>query len=330
MLRHSARNDSEINNFSELSLNAQTPNYLIIATGPLTSDALSKDIATLTGNEHLYFYDSVAPIIDGASIDFTKGFKASRYGYGGDDYWNFPLSEKEYKDFLEDIAGAEKVLPRDFEDPIYFEGCLPIEVMAARGPETLRHGPMKPFGLRDPRTGREFHAVLQLRQEDAGRCMWGMVGFQTRLTHPAQKLIFRKFPGLERAEFLRYGVIHRNTYINGPGLLDVTLEMKAAPGIFFAGQITGVEGYIESAATGLWTGLYLANLLKGRKMGVPAHTTAIGSLLWHVANPNHRNFQPMNVNFGLMPIIKEGVSKEKRKEAMVLRARSDFDDWRQT
>lgn len=308
-------------------LDTQTLKHLIIATGPLTSEPLSAEIAKLTGADHLYFYDSVAPIVDGASIDFSKGFRASRYGYGGDDYWNFPMNENRYNEFLMDIHGAEKMEAREFEKPEYFEGCLPIEVMVERGPGTLRHGPMKPFGLRDPSTGREAYAVVQLRQEDSARTMFNMVGFQTRMTWPEQKRIFRKFPGFTNAEFLRFGVIHRNTYINSPGLLNSRLEMKAHPGVFFAGQITGVEGYIESAATGLWVGRYIGSLLNQREISPPPNTTAIGSLIWHVANPNHRNFQPMNVNFGLMPIIKEKIQKKNRKLATRDLARTEFQSW---
>lgn len=298
--------------------------YLIIATGPLTSNEFSKEIAKMTGSDYLYFYDSVAPIVSAESIDFGRGYMASRYGYGGDDYWNFPLTEKEYNDFLADLASSQRVRPHEFEKEQYFEGCLPIEVMAERGPGTLRHGPMKPFGLKDPQTGREPYAVLQLRRENEEGSMFNLVGFQTKMTWPEQKRIFRKFPGFENAEFLRFGVIHRNTYINGPKLLTDRLEMREHKGIFFAGQITGVEGYIESIATGLWAGLYLASQ---EKLKPPPSTTAIGSLIWHVANPNHRNFQPMNVNFGLMPIIKDKIPKQMRKSAMVNRAKTDFAGW---
>lgn len=316
---------SEITSLQDILLSGADP--IVIATGPLTSAAFSGEIAKLTGREYLYFYDSVAPIVDAGSIDFSKGFKASRYGYGGADYWNFTLSKEEYENFIMDLASAEKVLPHEFEDPKYFEGCLPIEVMAARGSETLRYGPMKPFGLPDPKTGKEAYAVIQLRQDDATSSMFNMVGFQTRMTWPEQKRIFRKIPGLESAEFLRFGVIHRNTYINSPDLLSDVLEFKTRPNLFFAGQITGVEGYIESAATGLWIGRYLGELLNGRKLAPPPHTTALGSLIWHVANPNHRNFQPMNVNFGLMPILPQKISKAKRNAAMVERSRSDFSEW---
>lgn len=312
--------------------NTNTPEHqhTIISTGPLTSEAFSREIAGLIGCDCLYFYDSVAPIVDASTIDFAKGFKASRYGYGGDDYWNFPLSGVQYRDFLADLDCAERVKAHDFEDPLYFEGCLPIEVMAERGPDTLRHGPMKPFGLVDPSAGREPYAVVQLRQEDSHGTMLNMVGFQTRMTWSDQKRIFQKFPGFGRAKFLRFGVIHRNTYINSPRLLDKNLEFIRRPGIFFAGQITGVEGYIESAATGLSIGLYLGNLKKGHRIDPPPATTALGSLVWHVVNPNHRNFQPMNVNFGLMPIIKEDIPKNKRKWAMLDRARADFEGWLQT
>lgn len=301
--------------------------YTIIASGPLTSEPLSKEISKLIGGDHLYFYDSVAPIVDSDSIDFSKGYKASRYGYGGDDYWNFPLTEKEYHEFLSDLLTSEKVTPRKFEDPKYFEGCLPIEIMAERGPDTLRHGPMKPFGLKEPKTNKEPYAVVQLRLEDRKRSMMGLVGFQTRMTWPEQKRIFSKIPGLENAKFIRYGVIHRNTYINSPGRLDENLELIEKRKILFAGQLTGVEGYIESAATGLWCGIYLSNLLNDKKIVPPPKTTAIGSLIWHVVNPNHRNFQPMNVNFGLMPIIKEKIPKKFRKKATAERAENDFARW---
>lgn len=302
--------------------------HIIIASGPLTSDVLSAEIARLTGGEHLYFYDSVAPIVDAQSIDFSKGYKASRYGYGeGDDYWNFPLSEAQYNEFLFDVAAAEKVVPREFERPRYFEGCLPIEVMAERGPQTLRYGPMKPFGLPDPARGVEPYAVYQLRQEDKERTMYNIVGFQTRMTWPEQTRVLRKLPGLENAKFLRYGLIHRNTYINSPALLDNCQCLKSDKRIIFAGQITGVEGYIESAASGLWAGFYMGLLARGICAEPPPSTTAIGGLLWHTSNPNHRNFGPMNVNFGLMPILKGGVPKGSRNKMMVERARMDFNRW---
>jgi len=304
----------------------ETP--LIIASGPLTSESLAKEIEKITGSEYLYFYDSVAPIVNAESLDYSKGFKASRYGYGGDDYYNFPLTREEYENFLMEIAAAKKVKAHDFEKPQYFEGCLPIEVMAERGPETLRYGPMKPFGLRDPKDGSESYAVVQLRLEDKEHSMYNMVGFQTRMTWPEQKRIFSQFPGFKDAEFLRYGVIHRNTYINSPKLLEYTMEMRSRKNTFFAGQITGVEGYIESAATGLWQGFYLGERFQNdRSIEPPPKTTGLGSLIWHAVNPNHRNFQPMNVNFGLMPIIKEKIPKKKRKVVMVERARTDFAMW---
>lgn len=319
------KNHPNIEIINKEVLEIDNSKHTIIATGPLTSKDFSSEIEKLLGSEYLYFYDSVAPVVDADSIDFSKGFQASRYGYGGADYWNFPLDEAAYRNFLTEIAGAQKVTLHDFEKPQYFEGCLPIEVMAQRGPETLRYGPMKPFGLPDPATGKEPYAMIQLRQEDAQRSMYNMVGFQTRMTWPEQKRVFRQFPGFSSAEFLRLGVIHRNTYINSPQLLDEHFELKRRPRIFFAGQITGVEGYIESAATGQWVGLYLSHVIRGGQLPTPPSTTAFGSLIWHVANPNHRNFQPMNVNFGLMPIIKEKIPKKKRKGVMIARANIEFE-----
>ncbi|MBE9547371.1 MAG: methylenetetrahydrofolate--tRNA-(uracil(54)-C(5))-methyltransferase (FADH(2)-oxidizing) TrmFO, partial [Proteobacteria bacterium] len=252
---------------------------VIIASGPLTSDSLAKSISEITGCEYLYFYDAISPIIDKDSIDFTKVFRASRYDDGAGDYLNCPLNRDEYERFWKAITEGDEVPLRDFEDFKYFEGCLPIEIIAGRGINTLAFGPMKPVGLTDPKTGEQPYAALQLRQENREGTLFNMVGFQTKLTWPEQKRIFRMIPGLEEAEFARYGSIHRNTFINSPALLKKTLQLRSRPGIFIAGQITGVEGYVESAAMGLIAGINASSLcLKDKDLAIPPKTTALGAL----------------------------------------------------
>jgi methylenetetrahydrofolate--tRNA-(uracil-5-)-methyltransferase len=285
---------------------------VIIATGPLTSDALAARIAALTGSNHLYFYDAISPIIEGDSIDHTKVFRASRYDDDAGDYLNCPLNKDEYEKFWQALMEGEKVPLRPFEEIKFFSGCLPIEIIAESGKATLAFGPMKPVGLRDPKTGAQPHAVVQLRREDKDGILLNMVGFQTKLTWPEQRRIFRMIPGLENAEFARYGSIHRNTFINSPALLTHTLQLRANDRILFAGQITGAEGYVESSAIGLIAGLSASRILSGNPMAPPPETSAMGALLRYIMNADQKTFQPMNINFGLFPPLPQKVSKKDR------------------
>jgi len=309
----------------------ETDAPVIVATGPLTEDALARSIARITGAERLHFYDAIAPIVAADSIDRSIAFAQSRYGKGGgDDYLNLPMDEETYRAFVREILAAEKVVPHDFEDPKYFEGCLPIEVMAERGEETLAHGPMKPVGLVDPRTGRQPYAVVQLRPEDVGRTAYNMVGFQTRLTWPEQRRVFRMIPGLQNAEFLRLGQIHRNTFIHGPALLDKDFSLKSRPDVFFAGQITGVEGYVESTAVGLLVALAVDARLRGIPFVPPPGETALGALCRHVsgeAHPPGYDYQPSNINWSLFLPLEERVKKGERRARMVDRARRALEAW---
>ena len=304
---------------------------VIIASGPLTSDALAASLSELTG-DRLYFYDAIAPIVAADSLDMTKVFAASRYGKGdGDDYLNCPLNEAEYLAFVAELIAAEKVAARDFEKVVHFEGCMPVEVMAERGVETLRFGPMKPVGLIDPHTGYEPHAVIQLRSENRDKTMFNLVGFQTKLTWPEQRRVFRMIPGLENVEFVRLGSMHRNTFINAPALLLPTQQLKADPRIFFAGQITGVEGYVESAASGFLAGIAAAGLLQGRTtLSVPSPETALGALMAHITNADVRHFQPMNVNYGLFPELPGRVKKKEKRQKLAERALAALDEWKQS
>jgi methylenetetrahydrofolate--tRNA-(uracil-5-)-methyltransferase len=294
----------------------------VVATGPLTGEALSRAIARATGAEKMYFYDAIAPIIAADSVDRDLVFEASRWGKGTADYLNCPMDEAAYQGFLEAVRAAEKVTPRDFEEERFFEGCLPIEVMAARGPETLRYGCMKPVGLDDPRTGRWPHAVVQLRAENAEETAYNMVGFQTRMKWGAQKEVFRQIPGLHSAEFLRFGSIHRNTYIDSPSLLDEGLRLKSAPHLRFAGQITGVEGYVESTACGL----NLAMIMLGERAGLPSSLpppeSALGALHRHVLGADRIDDRhvPSNVHWGMVPRLKVRAKKAERKRMMGERA----------
>jgi methylenetetrahydrofolate--tRNA-(uracil-5-)-methyltransferase len=299
----------------------------IIASGPLTSDALAWAIGSLTGR-YLYFYDAIAPIVEAGSIDLTKAFRASRYGKGeGDDYLNCPMTEEEYGSFVDALLAAEKVPARDFEKVIHFEGCMPVEEMAERGRDTLRFGPMKPVGLTDPRTDCEPFAVVQLRQENRAGTMYNLVGFQTKLTYPEQRRVFRRIPGLEMAEFVRLGSMHRNTFINAPQLLLPTCQLKQMPRILFAGQITGVEGYVESAASGYLSGVNAARLTKGEVPVIPPAASAMGSLVGHITNADAKQFQPMNVNYGLFPELAGRVKKKERRARLAERALAAFDLW---
>jgi len=306
--------------------------FVVVATGPLTSPALDRAIGELLGTDDLYFYDSMAPIVEASSLDFSKMYALSRYGKGdGEDYWNCPLTREAYERFIDALLSGETVPVKDFEKGIYFEGCLPIEVMAERGRETLRHGPMKPMGLPDPRTGKNPWAVVQLRQDDLAKEHFNLVGFQTKLKVPEQQRLFRTIPGLESAVFARYGMLHRNTYIHAPAHLDRLWRMRREPRIFFAGQITGVEGYVESAATGLAVGLALAQILEGREPAPIPYTTAIGSLARHCSErPASEKFEPMNVTFGLIEDTSHSPVRDKqvRRQQMVDRALSAIGEWK--
>lgn len=300
----------------------------IVATGPLTSPALSHALQQRCGEQHLYFYDAIAPIVTADSIDRDIAFAASRYGKGGDDYLNLPFSREEYYAFVDAVLAAEKVPTRDFERCIYFEGCMPIEEMARRGRDTLAFGPLRPVGLTDPRTGRRPFAVAQARQDDAAATLYNLVGFQTKMTYPEQRRVLRMIPGLARAEFVRLGSLHRNTFLNSPRLLLPTLQWRDQPRLFLAGQLIGVEGYVESAASGLLAGLNAARLLAGQPLAVPPPTTALGSLLVYVTDRARRDFQPMNANYGLFPPIDGSGRGRARREALARRALADAGAWR--
>jgi methylenetetrahydrofolate--tRNA-(uracil-5-)-methyltransferase len=299
----------------------------IIASGPLTSQALSRALEALLGARQLYYYDAISPIVTAESIDRTVAFSASRYDRGGDDYVNLPFTREEYEAFIDALLAAEKVPAHDFEDLRYFEGCLPIEEMARRGRETLAFGPMRPTGLTDPRYGKRPYAVVQLRQENRDRTLYNMVGFQTKMTYPEQKRVFALVPGLAHAEFVRFGSLHRNTFIDAPRQLLPTLQWRGRSDLFFAGQITGVEGYIESAAAGLLAGLNAARIVRGAAPVAPPPTTALGSVLAYITDPLRKDFQPMNANFGLMPPLAPSAPKKLKKERMAERALADIDRW---
>lgn len=323
---------------------------VIVATGPLTSPALSDSIAAFVGQDHLFFYDAISPIVLADSIDRSKVFRASRWGRslapagsapvgagegGGEpegDYLNCPFDEAQYSRFHGELVQAERASVHDFEKERFFEGCLPIEVMAHRGEDTLRFGPLKPVGLVDPRTGRSPYAVLQLRQDDLAADHYSLVGCQTQLTFGAQARVFRLVPGLERAEFARFGLVHRNTYINGPAVLAETGQVRSSPALFFAGQVSGVEGYVESAASGLLAGINAAALASGRPTSAPPRTTAIGALGYYVSHAEARDYQPSNITFGIMAPL-EHVDRRLRRdrkarhEAISARALEHLDRW---
>ncbi|MFO7568261.1 MAG: methylenetetrahydrofolate--tRNA-(uracil(54)-C(5))-methyltransferase (FADH(2)-oxidizing) TrmFO [Smithellaceae bacterium] len=316
-----------LNRLEITELPADSPT--IIATGPLTSDRFAQHISQILGGSYLYFYDAIAPIVEADSIDMEKAYWASRYDKGTPDYLNCPLSADEYKRFHQMLLAGKKVAAKPFEEIRHFEGCLPVEVLAARGEETLAFGPMKPVGLINPRTGTMPYAVLQLRKENQSGSLLNMVGFQTKLTWPEQERIFRMIPGLENAQFARMGSIHRNTYIHSPSLLQTSLQLKTDPRIFFAGQITGVEGYMESTAMGLLAGLNAAALLEGKSLEPPPGTTALGALAHYITSAGAaNNFQPMNMNFGILEPMT--VKRMKKKEKHILyakRARQDLAKW---
>ena len=301
---------------------------VIIASGPLTSEALATKIAALTGQEHLYFYDAIAPIIEADSIDHDLVYAASRYGRGGADYLNCPFDKEQYQEFVEALCKAEKVNPRKFEKVVHFEGCMPIEALAERGEMTLAFGAMKPVGLPDPRTGRDPYAVVQLRQDDRHANLYNMVGFQTKLTYPEQRRIFRTIPGLGDVTFARLGSMHRNTFINAPACLNQFLQLKDRPNLLFAGQITGVEGYVESAASGFLAGLIAAALCNGTAFKPPPATTALGALLNYSATASAENYQPMNITYGLFPPLDQRIRKRRdRRQALADRALQDLEVW---
>jgi methylenetetrahydrofolate--tRNA-(uracil-5-)-methyltransferase len=339
-----------------------TATPVIVATGPLTSDALSADIAAFVGADHLYFYDAISPIVLAESLDRTKVFRASRWDRslrnagadargatpvsdpapegpacsvddGQGDYLNCPLSKDEYERFYEALVGAESATVHDFDKERFFEGCLPIEVMAHRGRDTLRFGPMKPVGLTDPRTGRFPYAVVQLRQDTLAGDHFSLVGFQTQLKWSEQSRVLRLIPGLEQAEFVRFGMVHRNTYINGPTVLQATWQTRRRPDLFFAGQVSGVEGYVESAASGLVAGINAARLVSGDAPLAPPRTTAIGALAHYVSHADPANYQPTNITFGIMPPLERAPGaaalrgKQERKTAASARALMDLDRW---
>jgi len=300
----------------------------IIATGPLTSDALSEEIIRLSGSDHLYFFDSISPIVEADSIDMSRVYLAARYDKGSADYINCPMSKEEYDRFCDALISGQSAEERDWENLNYFEGCLPIEEIARRGRDTLRFGPMKPVGLKDPRTGRIPCAVVQLRQENLRADSYNLVGFQNHLKFADQARVLRLIPGLENARFLRYGQIHRNTYINAPTLLSESLRMKRYPRVFFAGQISGVEGYVESIATGLMAGVHAAALASGSIPVAPPRSTAFGSLVHYVAHADAKNFQPANITFDLLPPLAHKVrDRQERHRQQCALALREFDVW---
>ena len=315
----------------------ELPSPGIIATGPLTSDALAEAIRARLGVQSLAFYDAIAPIVSRESIDDAVVFRAARYGKetmdaAGDEgaYINCPFTRDQYEAFIDALSSADQYHGHEFDEVPYFEGCMPVEVMAKRGRDTLRFGPMKPVGLTDPRTGKQAWAVVQLRMEDRGGRMWNLVGFQTRLRIPEQQRVFRMIPGLEDAEFLRFGSIHRNSYVNSPASLSPHLSLRDDPEVLFAGQITGVEGYTESAATGLLAGINIVRLLSGEEPLIPPPTTMLGALYRYLREADPRHFQPMNANFGLLDDLAKPVRDKKRKrEQLAERALREMESWRE-
>ncbi|GED29003.1 FADH(2)-oxidizing methylenetetrahydrofolate--tRNA-(uracil(54)-C(5))-methyltransferase TrmFO [Brevibacillus centrosporus] len=294
---------------------------VVIATGPLTSPALSEQLRGLTGEDYLYFYDAAAPILEKDSIDMEKVFVASRYDKGEAAYLNCPMSEEEFNRFYDELIAAEAVPLKEFEKEVFFEGCMPIEVMAKRGRQTMLFGPLKPVGLTDPRTGKKPYAVVQLRQDNGAATLYNIVGFQTHLKWPEQKRVFSMIPGLENCEIVRYGVMHRNTFINSPKLLKPTYQYKERDTLFFAGQMTGVEGYVESAASGLLAGLNAARLVKGEELIVLPPETVMGSMARYITTADSKHFQPMNANFGLVPELPERIrNKREKNEKLAERA----------
>lgn len=291
--------------------------FVIVASGPLTSNLLSENIKKLIEADYLYFFDAAAPIVTAESLDYTKVFRASRYDKGDADYLNCPFSKEEYLEFWKELCNAKTSPIKEFEKEVFFEACMPIEEMASRGEDTMRFGPLKPVGLIDPITGKEAYAVAQLRQDDAAASLYNIVGFQTHLTWPEQKRVFGMIPGLHNAEFVRYGVMHKNTYINSPHLLDDHFCLKQIPRYYFAGQMTGVEGYVESASSGLIAGVNVAMAVLGKEPVDFPIETALGALAHYISNASTKNFQPMNINFGLMPPLNIRIRKKREKNALI-------------
>lgn len=318
----------QIASLDEPILREKGPKGIIIAAGPLASDNLATSLLDATGQRHCYFYDAIAPIVWTDSLNMDIVFRASRHqqDQGGGDYLNCPMTREEYDRFYEALVNGETCKARDFEKEKHFEGCMPVEALAARGPKTLSFGPLKPIGFTDPRSGRRPWAVLQLRAETESMQACNLVGCQTKLLQKEQQRIFRLVPGLENAEFARYGSMHRNTYVNAPETLDEHLQLKSRPGIYLAGQITGVEGYVESAASGLWLGLSLAARALGHKLALPPMETALGALLGHLRT-KAKDFQPSNINFGLMPPLTGKICKKERKQLYQQRAQELFSRW---
>ncbi|SHN64557.1 methylenetetrahydrofolate--tRNA-(uracil(54)-C(5))-methyltransferase (FADH(2)-oxidizing) TrmFO [Desulfovibrio litoralis] len=302
---------------------------VVLSTGPLSSEPITEALAKLTGQDSLYFYDAIAPIISAESVDRSIVFAGSRYNPEEEDYLNCPFTKEEYEVFYQALINGETVGAKDFEKEIHFEGCMPIEALAARGEKTLLFGTMKPVGFEDPRTGRRPFALLQLRPENRNKETYNLVGFQTKLLYKEQERIFRLVPGLANAEFIRHGSMHRNTYVNAPKTLNADLSLKANPKIHLAGQITGVEGYLESAANGLWLGFYLANNLSGKNLSPLPETSVLGSLMNHLQRET-KNFQPSNVQYGLMPELHIKAKKKSRKELYAQRTREAFEEWLST
>ncbi len=303
---------------------------VILCTGPLTADPLARDLQRRLGGPALYFYDAIAPIVVGDSIDRRVVFAASRYESGREDYRNWPMDRAQYEAFVAALLEADRVQPHPFEEEKLFQGCQPIESLAGRGKDTLAFGPMRPVGLVDPRTGRRPYAVVQLRREDREGNLWNLVGFQTRLRHGAQKRVFRMIPGLEQAVFARLGSIHRNTFLNAPAVLDERLELRAVPGVYVGGQLTGVEGYLESIVTGLMAALFVHGALSGRPIAPPPRETMTGGLLAYLREADPQTFQPMNANFGLLPRLDRRVPRKQRRAAKADRARAAFSAWLET
>ena len=299
---------------------------VVVAAGPLVPDALAESLLALAGSGHLYFYDAIAPVVDGASINMDVAFWGARYKPDDTDYLNCPMNREEYEAFYQALLTGQRFLAREFERETHFEGCMPIEALAERGFKTLVFGSLKPVGFTDPRTGARPFALLQLRAENANKSMFNLVGCQTKLTYPEQERIFRMVPGLEKAEFVRLGSMHRNTFVNAPVVLAENLSLRSCPRIFLAGQIAGVEGYVESAASGLWLGKYLAAKAQGRSLSLPPVESALGALLGHLRTPA-KNFQPSNVQFGLMPELGAKANKANRKLLYAQRATEAFDAW---
>lgn len=320
--------EDELNKYDNINVireeRTEIADYTIIATGPLSSDGISKALASVTGGGYLNFFDAVAPIVTGESIDREKSFFAGRYGKGGEDYLNCPMNREEYYDFVDNLVNADKVILRDFEKKDVFNACMPVEVMAGKGADTLRFGPLRPVGLTDPATGRRPFAAVQLRKEDAEGRLYNLVGFQTNLKFGEQQRVFSMIPALRNAEFVRYGVMHRNTFLDAPKALGHGFELKNKPTVFVAGQLSGVEGYAESAMSGLIAGINMYRRLVGKEITDPPEETLIGGLMKYVITEN-KDFQPMHVGFPLTPELEEKIrDKQKRKEAYSLRAEKAF------